>query len=127
MDSQKYEAFRTEFVARLWGDIYPFAHVIEDTESIPPEVFPIFREMRAWALMVPEEYGGRGLTASQYIPLLVELAKVHGGLRTVVHVHNSNAHAFSVFGSTTLKQEILPSVAVGEKSIAFGLTEPDHG
>jgi alkylation response protein AidB-like acyl-CoA dehydrogenase len=127
MDSATYEDFHARFTASLWKDVYPFARQIEDTEKIPSEVFPILRDMGAWALMVPTEYGGLGLTTAQYIPIVVELAKVHGGIRAMVHVHNSNAHAFSMYASGDLKRTILPRVATCERSVAFALTEPDHG
>lgn len=127
MESEAYQDFRAGFTASLWKDIYPFARQIEDTEKIPSEVFSILRDMGAWSLMVPVEYGGLGLTNAQYIPLVVELAKVHGGIRAMVHVHNSNAHAFGVYASPELRQAILPGVARRENSVAFALTEPDHG
>ena len=77
--------------------------------------------------MVPEEYGGLGLTVSQYLPILSELAKVHGGIRVAVHVHNTNAHALTVLGSEDQQRALLPDVAAGTKSVAFALTEPDFG
>jgi len=128
MDNQTYKRFRAELFRRLWAEIAPFEKRIEETEHIPKEeVFPLLADMRAWGLLIPEEYGGVGLTVRQYLPVIAELSKIHGGLRAVVHVHNSMAHAISDLGSESQKKEILPGAAVGEKSVSFALTEPDHG
>jgi len=78
-------------------------------------------------LLVPEEYGGSGLRPEQYIPILVGLSRIHGGLRGFVHAHNSSAHMFDMIASEEQKRDLLPLVARGERSFAFGLTEPDAG
>lgn len=128
MEEQAYREFRDELLERLWQDIAPFEQRIEDEEHIPKqEVFPLLRDMDAWGLLIPEEYGGVGLSVRQYLPVIAELSKIHGGLRAVVHVHNSMAHAISDLASETQKKEILPGAAIGEKSVSFALTEPDHG
>ncbi|MGH3664675.1 MAG: acyl-CoA dehydrogenase family protein [Egibacteraceae bacterium] len=128
MQDQEYEQFRRALFDRLWIEIAPFEHEIEDTESIPKDrVFPLLTDMGAWGLMIPEEYGGVGLTVRQYLPVISELSKIHGGIRAVVHVHNSMAHAISDLATDAQKTEILPGAAAGERSVAFALTEPDHG
>jgi alkylation response protein AidB-like acyl-CoA dehydrogenase len=83
--------------------------------------------MSALGLLVPVDYGGQGLTIEQYLPILAEFAKIQGGIRVLVHVHNSFAHALSEIGSERQRQEILPGTVTGERSVAFALTEPDHG
>jgi len=76
---------------------------------------------------VPEEYGGAGLTVAQYLPVIAEVSKIHGGIRALVHVHNSFAHAMTDFGTQEQKDALLPGIATGELSVAFALTEPEHG
>lgn len=128
MDYATYEDFRTTLFERMWAEVAPFEQQIEDEEHIPKEqLFPLLADMRMWGLMIPEEYGGVGLSTRQYLPVISELSKIHGGVRAVVHVHNSMAHAVSDLANETQKKEILPAAAVGERSVAFALTEPDHG
>lgn len=128
MEEQSYGEFKAELFERLWKEIAPFEQRIEDEEHIPKdEVFPLLADMQAWALLIPEEYGGIGLTVRQYLPVIAELSKIHGGVRAVVHVHNSMAHAIADLANETQKKEILPGAATGEKSVSFALTEPDHG
>jgi alkylation response protein AidB-like acyl-CoA dehydrogenase len=128
MDDATYEAFRTRIFARIWSDVAPFVAEIEDSETIPREkVWPVLAEIGAFGLLVPEEYGGSELSVRQYLPIIAELSKVHGGIRAAVHVHNSIGHALYELGDERHRAEVLPGLAEGRKSVAFGLTEPDSG
>jgi alkylation response protein AidB-like acyl-CoA dehydrogenase len=128
MDDVHYEEFREGIVAAIWRDLDPLEDEIEETERLPYDrLFPALREMGAFALTVPETYGGFGLTMSQYVPILAEFAKVQGGIRALVHVHNSFAHAIADLGNEQQRADLLPGCADGSKSVAFALTEPDRG
>src|SRR5919199_2897254 len=128
METKAYEDFRKKLFEAIWRDLDPLEHEIEETERLPyDKLFPLLREMRAFGLLIPEAYGGLGLTVSQYLPILAEFAKIQGGIRVVVHVHNSMAHALSELGSDRQCKEVLPGAAEGTKSVAFALTEPDRG
>lgn len=128
VNDSEYQTFQTEFFRRIWADLDPLEEEIEATETLPLDrLMPLLADMGALGLIVPEEFGGRGLTIEQYLPLLAELAKVQGAIRVLVHVHNSFAHALSEIGSKEQQAAILPKTVIGEHSIAFALTEPDHG
>lgn len=128
MKDSDYEQFRDEFYARVWRDLDPLEEEIERTEQLPLDrLMPILADMGALALIVPEQYGGRGLTIEQYLPLLAELAKVQGAIRVLVHVHNSFAHALSEIGSPAQREAVLPKTVDGSHSVAFALTEPNFG
>ncbi|MEW2500793.1 MULTISPECIES: acyl-CoA dehydrogenase family protein [unclassified Amycolatopsis] len=123
-----YRKLRDAVFATIWDELDPLEHRIEDTEKIPYDVvLPALRACGAFGLIVPREYGGSGLSIAQYLPILAEFAKIQGGIRAIVHVHNSFAHALSEIGSAAQKNEILPGAATGEKSLAFALTEPGNG
>jgi alkylation response protein AidB-like acyl-CoA dehydrogenase len=128
MDAKTYEEFRRRFFERVWGELDQFEEEIESTERLPLDrVMPILRDMKAFGLLVPEHYGGLGLTVTQYVPVLAELAKVQGAIRVLVHVHNMTAHAIADMASEEQRAALLPGIATGQLSVAFGLTEPDHG
>lgn len=123
-----YEALRARAFDVFWQELEPLAERIEDEERIPYDVvFPALRRAGAFGLLIPEQYGGAGLTIAQYVPIIAELAKVHGGIRALVHVHNSFAHTVAELGTEQQRAELLPAAATGDGSIAFALTEPDHG
>jgi alkylation response protein AidB-like acyl-CoA dehydrogenase len=128
LETKAYRTFKQEMVEFIWKELDPYEPEIERTGQIPlDDLFPKLRRMRCFGLMVPEAYGGVGLSVSQYVQILAELAKIHGGIRVIVHVHNTTAKAVAQLGSEAQKRALLPKVATGEWSVAFGLTEPDAG
>jgi alkylation response protein AidB-like acyl-CoA dehydrogenase len=128
MQQAAYETFRSELFEAIWRDLDPLEEEIENKEALPYDrLMPMLREMRAFGLTIPEEYGGVGLSMSQYLPVLGEFSKIQGGIRVVVHVHNSMAHALWELGDEVQRKAILPGCVDGTKSVAFALTEPDHG
>ncbi len=128
MEEAAYEAFRERIFAAMWSEVGPFVEEIEETETIPREkIWPALADMGAFGLLVPAEYGGSELSVRQYLPIIAELAKVHGGVRAAVHVHNSIGHALYELGNDRHRAEVLPGLAAGTKSVGFGLTEPDSG
>ncbi|MEA2364491.1 MAG: hypothetical protein QOI32_3 [Thermoleophilaceae bacterium] len=128
MENGEYEEFYAGLRAALWSELAPLEEEIEESESIPRDrVWPILEEMGAFGFLIPKAYGGLGLSIAQYLPIIAEFAKVHGGIRAMVHVHNSMAHGFYELADERQREELLPGAAQGVKSVAFALTEPDHG
>jgi alkylation response protein AidB-like acyl-CoA dehydrogenase len=128
MEADEYETFRNDLFTAMWRDLDPLENQIEDNEELPlKELIPLLRKMRAFGLTIPSEYGGVGLTVPQYLPIIAEFAKLQGGIRVLVHVHNNMSHALWELGNDEQRRELLPELAEGRKSVAFGLTEPDYG
>lgn len=128
MDHQSYLALREKLFTAIWRDLDPLEEEIEASEHLPYDrLMPALREMGAFGLLIPEEYGGAGLTARQYVPIISEFAKIHGGIRVLVHAHNTMAHALWQLGDERQRRAVLPGAAQGTASVAFALTEPDHG
>jgi alkylation response protein AidB-like acyl-CoA dehydrogenase len=128
VDATRYEQFRDEIFESMWRELPPMTEEIEDTEEIDNgKLMPKLSAMGALALTIPEEYGGHGLTITQYWPILAELSKIHGGIRALVHVHNSFTHAMAELGNERQKAELLPGCVDGTHSLAWALTEPDRG
>lgn len=127
LDEVKYAEWKARSFERLWTDIAPFEKVIEDSEHIPSKAMDILKEMGFYGLLVPEQHGGLGLSHGQYFPVMAELAKIHGGIRAVIHVHNGNAYGISKLASPEVRDALLPRCATGEASVAMGLTEPGFG
>jgi alkylation response protein AidB-like acyl-CoA dehydrogenase len=105
-------------------------HVMEWDES---QEFPlhIFKEMGHLGLMgvlVPEEYGGSGLTYFEYKAIIEEIAKVCGSIGLSLAAHNSlcTGHILT-FGNEEQKHKYLPKLATCEWLGAWGLTEPNTG
>ena len=124
---EEYEEVRESIFRFIWEEIDPLEDKIEKMGRIPiEELFPKFKEKKLFGLMVPSEYGGIGLSVTQYLPILSELAKAHGGVRVIIHVHNTAAKCM-VTGREEQKRIYLPKIAAGDLSVGFGLTEPNAG
>jgi alkylation response protein AidB-like acyl-CoA dehydrogenase len=116
--------------ARDFANQYIKPHVMEWDES---QEFPvhIFKEMGKLGLMgvlVPEEYGGSGLSYFEYNAVIQEISKVCGSIGLSLAAHNSlcTGHILS-FGNKEQKQKYLPKLATAEFIGAWGLTEPNTG
>ena len=122
------ETYRRKLFDFLWREVEPLAGEIERSGIFPQqELFAKFREFGLWGLLIPQRYGGLGLTTQQYLPLLAEFSKVAGVVRVLLHVHNTSARAVVAFGSETQKDALLPALAQGNSSLTFALTEPNSG
>ena len=116
--------------AKDFAQQYIKPHIMEWDES---QEFPlhIFKEMGKLGLMgvlVPEQYGGTGLTYFEYSAVIQEIAKVCGSIGLSLAAHNSlcTGHIMT-FGSEIQKQKYLPKLATAEFLGAWGLTEPNTG
>ncbi len=105
-------------------------HVMEWDES---QEFPlhIFKQLGALGMMgvlVPEEYGGAGLSYFEYKTIIEEIAKVDGSIGLSVAAHNSlcTGHIL-LFANEEQKKKYLPKLATAEWLGAWGLTEPNTG
>jgi alkylation response protein AidB-like acyl-CoA dehydrogenase len=128
LTDDEYRKLRETITSAIWDELDPLEERIEDEERIPYDVvLPVLRRCGAFGLLVPRRFGGSGLSISRYLPIIAEFAKIQGGIRVLVHVHNSFAHALSEIGDPAQQAALLPGAATGERSLAFALTEPDHG
>jgi len=90
----------------------------------------LFRRLAAAGLMtmlVSPEYGGAGLTRSQVVEVLEELAGGCYAIAAYAAVNNMVASLFQQFGNPAQKNLYLPPLCRGEMFGAFALTEPGAG
>ncbi|GEO10619.1 acyl-CoA dehydrogenase family protein [Segetibacter aerophilus] len=105
-------------------------HVMEwdETQEFPVGIFKKLGELGLMGVLVPEEYGGAGLSYYEYIEIIQEISKVCGSIGLSVAAHNSlcTGHIM-LFGNEEQKRKYLPLLASGEFLGAWGLTEPNTG
>ena len=96
----------------------------------PGEFVDTLAEHGWFGALLPEEYGGAGMTTEEVVVMMEEIAASGGGFSAAQAVHGAiyNSVPLVTYGNEEMKEEILPEVARGETSIqAFGLTEPNAG
>lgn len=105
-------------------------HVMEwdEAQHFPIDVMKKLGEIGLMGVLVPEEYGGAGLTYDEYVAAIIELAKVDPSIGLSMAAHNSlcTGHILQ-FGNEEQKHKYLPLLATGQWIGAWGLTEAGTG
>jgi alkylation response protein AidB-like acyl-CoA dehydrogenase len=79
-------------------------------------------------VLVPEAYGGAGLSYFEYNAIIQEISQVCGSIGLSVAAHNSLCtNHILTFGNEAQKKKYLPKLATAEHIGAWGLTEPNTG
>lgn len=105
-------------------------HVMEwdEAQTCPVETFKKLGELGLMGVLVPEEYGGSGLSYFEYVSIITEISKVCGSIGLSVAAHNSlcTGHILA-FANEEQKLRWLPKLATAEWIGAWGLTEANTG
>lgn len=125
-DRQQGERFLHQLEALLRDKVD--ADAIDRTGEIPDEVISELAALGAFGIKIPQEYGGLGLSQTNYCRAAILLAGHCGSLTALVSAHQSIGvpQPLLLFGTDEQKKRFLPRVAKGEIS-AFALTEGGVG
>lgn len=94
----------------------------------PPEYLDQLRELGLFGLIIPEEYGGIGLSNTGYSRILQQVTRYDGSTSLTIGAHSSiGMKGLLLFGTEAQKKKYLPKLASGETIAAFCLTEPGSG
>ena len=101
---------------------------IDAEGEIPDPVIDRLARLGAFGIKIPPEYGGLGLSQSNYARAAMLLGSVDGNLTALLSAHQSIGvpQPVKLFGTEAQKKTYLPRVARGEIS-AFALTETSVG
>ena len=131
MDFQQNEL--TQQVAQTAKDFaqqYIKPHLMEwdESQEFPLHIFKELGKLGMMGVLIPEAYGGAGLSYFEYNVIIQEIAKVCGSIGLSVAAHNSlcSGHILT-FGNEEQKKKYLPKLATCEYLGAWGLTEPNTG
>jgi alkylation response protein AidB-like acyl-CoA dehydrogenase len=108
--------------------VKPYVMEWDESQKFPLEVFKEIGKLGLMGVVVPEEYGGAGLSYTEYVHVIVEISKVCGSIGLSVAAHNSlcTGHILA-FGNEEQKKKYLPKLATAEWIGAWGLTEANTG
>lgn len=100
---------------------------IDREAKIPPETLNGLKELGLFGIMIPEEYGGLGLSNTMYARL-AEIIALDGSIAVTLAAHQAiGLKGILIAGNEAQKQKYLPPLASGEHIAAFCLTEPGSG
>ncbi len=128
------DEFISEECRTFLAELKQFLETEVDSEKIdrdwkiPDHVIERLREMRAFGLKIPKEYGGHGFGQVEYNQVMALLGSVDGSLVALLSAHQSIGvpQPLKLFGTDEQKRKYLPRMAAGAIS-AFALTENDVG
>ncbi len=108
--------------------IAPNVYEWDEAQYFPVDLFKKAGEMGFMGVLVPEEYGGSGLSYHEYIAIIEEISKVDPSIGLSVAAHNSlcTNHIW-LFSNEEQKQRWIPKLATAEWLGAWGLTEHNTG
>ncbi|MBD0289571.1 MAG: acyl-CoA dehydrogenase family protein, partial [Flavisolibacter sp.] len=116
--------------AREFAQQHIRPHVMEwdESQEFPLALFKQLGELGMMGVLVPEQYGGAGLSYFEYKAIIEEIAKVDGSIGLSVAAHNSlcTGHILQ-FGTAHQKLTYLPKLATAVWIGAWGLTVPITG
>src|SRR5580692_7797288 len=101
---------------------------IDREHTIPDAVIAGMKELGLFGLLIPEAYGGIGLSVTGYARVMQEVAAIDSSLAVMLGAHQSiGLKGLLLFGTDEQKKKYLPKLATGEMIAAFALTEPGSG
>jgi len=101
---------------------------IDREQTIPKEVLDGMKDLGLFGMIIPQEHGGIGLSASSYARVVQEIASYDASLAVTLGAHQSiGLKGILLFGTEEQRAKYLPKLASGEKVAAFALTEPSAG
>lgn len=101
---------------------------VDKTCKIPDEVIKGLRDLGAFAMKIPQEYAGLGLSQVNYNRAIHLVASYCGSTAVLLSAHQSIGvpYPLSLFGTEEQKKKYLPRFRSGAIS-GFALTEPGAG
>jgi alkylation response protein AidB-like acyl-CoA dehydrogenase len=125
-DRRKTDAYMAKLRAFLEENVD--SNEIDRTGELPEDVVQGLRELGAFGLKIPEEYGGIGLSQLGYGRTIGMVTSMDGNLTALLSAHQSIGvpQPLKMFGTPEQKKKYLPRLAKGAIS-AFALTEAEVG
>ena len=110
------EALDMREATREFADkrIYPNAEEWDAASAIHEEIIKELQELGYFSMLMPEKYGGLGLSMLAYAVVIEELSGGSAGLGITVSVNNSLViEAINLFAGEDLRTRYLPKIAEG--------------
>jgi alkylation response protein AidB-like acyl-CoA dehydrogenase len=125
--SEEHEALREAVRALAEKEIAPHAAEVDEQERYPSEARDALTRAGFNAVHIPEEFDGQGADAIAACIVIEEVARVDASASLIPAVNKLGTQPILLSGSDEVKKLVLPSIASGEASASYALSEREAG
>ncbi|WP_211330284.1 acyl-CoA dehydrogenase family protein [Prauserella muralis] len=125
--AEEHEELRAAVRALAEKEIAPHAAEVDEQERYPAEARDALARAGFNAVHIPEEYEGQGADAIAACIVIEEVARVDASASLIPAVNKLGTQPILLSASEQLKKTVLPSIASGEASASYALSEREAG
>ncbi|QKV76230.1 acyl-CoA dehydrogenase family protein [Amycolatopsis sp. Hca4] len=125
--AEEHEELRAAVRALAEKEIAPYAAEVDENERYPIEAYNALVKSGFNAVHIGEEYDGQGADAVGACIVIEEVARVDASASLIPAVNKLGTQPIILSASEGLKKLVLPSIASGEASASYALSEREAG
>ncbi|MEV6875523.1 acyl-CoA dehydrogenase family protein [Amycolatopsis sp. NPDC051128] len=125
--AEEHEELRAAVRALAEKEIAPYAAEVDENERYPVEAYNALVKSGFNAVHIGEEYDGQGADAIGACIVIEEVARVDASASLIPAVNKLGTQPIILSASEDLKKLVLPSIASGEASASYALSEREAG
>ena len=125
--AEEHEELRAAVRALAEKEILPYAAEVDEQERYPIEAYNALVKSGFNAVHIGEEYDGQGADAVGACIVIEEVARVDASASLIPAVNKLGTQPIILSASEELKKLVLPSIASGEASASYALSEREAG
>ncbi|MFJ1761839.1 acyl-CoA dehydrogenase family protein [Amycolatopsis sp. NPDC088138] len=125
--AEEHEELRAAVRALAEKEIAPYAAEVDENERYPIEAYNALVKSGFNAVHIGEEYDGQGADAVGACIVIEEVARVDASASLIPAVNKLGTQPIILSASEELKKQVLPSIASGEASASYALSEREAG
>jgi len=124
---EEHDALRDAVRSLAEKEITPFAAAVDAESRYPAEARDAMVKAGLHAVHIPEEYGGQGADSVATCIVIEEVARACASSSLLPAVNKLGTMPIILSGSEPLKRLVLTSIASGETSCSYALSEREAG
>ncbi len=125
--AEEHEELRAAVRALAEKEIAPYAAEVDEQERYPIEAYNALVKSGFNAVHIGEAYDGQGADAVGACVVIEEVARVDASASLIPAVNKLGTQPIILSGSEELKKLVLPSIASGDASASYALSEREAG
>ncbi|MFE0028500.1 acyl-CoA dehydrogenase family protein [Amycolatopsis sp. NPDC059021] len=125
--AEEHEELRAAVRALAEKEIAPYAAEVDEQERYPIEAYNALVKSGFNAVHIGEAYDGQGADAIGACIVIEEVARVDASASLIPAVNKLGTQPIILSASEELKKLVLPSIASGEASASYALSEREAG